>query len=797
MPTQGNPVGISASVHNVGWDVSAPTIIRFHEGTPPAVQIGGDQALASLPVNGTAIVSVPWTAPSPGTYELCVVVDPNNAVPEGDETNNIACGTVTVISSLLPDLTLASADIRLTPGPPLLDGTVVRMDVDVRNVGGASSPAAIVRVHDGTPPAGQVGLDQPLPSLSPGASATISVMWNATPPGGHDLCVVVDPDENILELNEANNSACVTANVLPPETRPDYTPVSPQPSANVRTGLSVSASFSVQVTNRGNATAAGTAILAFFNASTPGGPFASFAIPSLMPLETSTRFTAPWTSPSIPGTYTVLADVDFEDNLFEWDEGNNRFAWTVEVLAGPVTNLVIGPPNVLTSDVFVTSTTPLSFTILDQGGSGIRNTTYRVDGGPWINYTAAGPFALAGDGGHRVEWFSEDNPGNVEPVASQLLLLDDTPPVTALVLGNPRHLGVKTFVTSSTPVSFAASDGGATPVGIAALEYRIDGNSWTPYSEAVYLTGEGTRAVDYRASDRLGNVESFLSATVVVDDTAPAISIDIGTPQYVGAVTYVTSATYFAPSAVDGGTIPVGLGTVEYLEGGNWTAYSAPFAVAGTDGPKIIAYRAADLLGNEFADQLEVVLDDAAPVTTSSPGDGTYPAGTAFALTAADSGAGAASTEYSLDGLALRPYSAPFVIPEGTHILRYRSTDRLNNTEGEHSLVVTIEGAPLTAVEWNWKPLVAAVFSAILVIVGGWSASKAPARIGTRPRLRAFATTALPFVLAEAATGVASVLTGVLAIPPLLGAGTAVDLGILFAGVALCAYRVRAQGPSP
>lgn len=49
----------------------------------------------------------------------------------------------------------------------------------------------------------------------------------------------------------------------------------------------------------------------------------------------------------------------------------------------------------------------------------------------------------------------------------------------------------------------------------------------------------------------------------------------------------------------------------------------------------------------------------------------------------------------------------------------------------------------------------------------------------------------MPFVLAEAATGVVSFLTGHLSIPPLLGAGSAVDLSILIAGLLVFVYRVR------
>jgi hypothetical protein len=56
---------------------------------------------------------------------------------------------------------------------------------------------------------------------------------------------------------------------------------------------------------------------------------------------------------------------------------------------------------------------------------------------------------------------------------------------------------------------------------------------------------------------------------------------------------------------------------------------------------------------------------------------------------------------------------------------------------------------------------------------------------------KAFAITSLPFVLAEAGTGIVSMPTGQLSIPPLVGAGTIVDLSILIAGICVVLRRAR------
>ena len=60
--------------------------------------------------------------------------------------------------------------------------------------------------------------------------------------------------------------------------------------------------------------------------------------------------------------------------------------------------------------------------------------------------------------------------------------------------------------------------------------------------------------------------------------------------------------------------------------------------------------------------------------------------------------------------------------------------------------------------------------------------------------VKAFAITSMPFVLAEAGTGVVSLLTGLLSMPPLLGAGTAIDLAILTAGLAISLFKALRKG---
>jgi len=106
-------------------------------------------------------------------------------------------------------------------------------------------------------------------------------------------------------------------------------------------------------------------------------------------------------------------------------------------------------------------------------------------------------------------------------------------------------------------------------------------------------------------------------------------------------------------------------------------------------------------------------------------------------------------------------------------------------------MAISVEGAPVVPSPPNWKPWVATVFSVVLAVLGIWASRRLPAFRGRTSALRTFFFTALPFVVAEAATGVASAMTGAFAIPPILGIGTILDAGILVAGALVSFLRVR------
>jgi hypothetical protein len=89
--------------------------------------------------------------------------------------------------------------------------------------------------------------------------------------------------------------------------------------------------------------------------------------------------------------------------------------------------------------------------------------------------------------------------------------------------------------------------------------------------------------------------------------------------------------------------------------------------------------------------------------------------------------------------------------------------------------------------EYNWKPLVAFMFTILLLIIGTLLSYKRPLKLIKRSkekRIYTWIITVFPFMTAEIATGIVSYFTGLLSMPPFFGIGIAIDLTLLIAGLA-------------
>jgi len=313
-PAVGEEVTICATIHNIGDLESNSTVVRFFDGDPAGngTQIGTDQALCSLMPDGEEIVSVNWTA-TPGKHDIYGKADPENAVEEVNETNNVAFNTIGV----LPDLSLESEDISFS-NPYPLSGETITINATIHNIGGSDATDIAVRFFDGDPAENgtQIGLAQTVASIPLGEVGTASVEW-ATTPGKHDICAVIDPDDITEETNETNNIAFGTINILPDLslTPEDIAFSNPNPLDGETIIIDVA------VHNTGGVDASNITVQLFDGHPLLNGTLIAERIIDSIPLGDTGNASATWNA--TVGAHDIYVKVDPHDAIEEWDENNN------------------------------------------------------------------------------------------------------------------------------------------------------------------------------------------------------------------------------------------------------------------------------------------------------------------------------------------------------------------------------------------------------------------------------------------------------------------------------------------
>lgn len=97
--------------------------------------------------------------------------------------------------------------------------------------------------------------------------------------------------------------------------------------------------------------------------------------------------------------------------------------------------------------------------------------------------------------------------------------LDATAPTTtATFVGLQNAAG---WWRTPVEVTLTASDARS---GVASTESRVDAAAWQPYGGPFIVSGDGTRALEYRSTDADGNVEPAAGGQLRIDTTPPAIA---------------------------------------------------------------------------------------------------------------------------------------------------------------------------------------------------------------------------------------------------------------------------------
>jgi hypothetical protein len=542
------------------------------------------------------------------------IFEPGNQ-PFGSSSRKFAStfyGNKFVHSPPLVDFEISNSDIEFNPHPMVKNNSKLNIFATIHNKGQIEVNNVIVNFYDGRTLENQIGVAQ-IPTLPAGGNTSVWTEWIATSLGTHEIFVFVDPYNNVAETNETNNVASKVIAV----SNPDYVLWNSKPppgQLKVSVGKTVQISSCIKNIEMIDETLWST--ITFYNQSWTA-PFQEYDLHPLDYNEISDVFSAEWLAPDIPGIYQVIVEVDRYNAIEELNENNNTYLIVLNVTDKPETMLEVGSPQYKMDRLHVTSSTELSFWPIDNSDTGIRSTQYNLDSGEWVNFTETGPFRILTEGFHTVYFYSTDNVGGVEDINTFKIIVDNTPPITSIDVGDPKYISENTWITSNTKLILNATDGGIAPTGINITRYRYQVmNSWSDWSifEDAFKPPwvEGEYRVEYYSIDLLGNVEGRNFEVFFIDNTPPEPTILINDDdEYTNSTSVRLSLT-----AKDSGSGVGGMAFSDYAAiWSSWETFTSHknYELPEGDGKKHVYFKVKDRVENKATVSDTIILDTTPP----------------------------------------------------------------------------------------------------------------------------------------------------------------------------------------
>jgi hypothetical protein len=497
--TPGSTALIMANVSNVGTLASVASELAFYNTTGEGGPISGipfnmPMVSALNPGADDGPFPVSWVAPAtPGSYYVNITADYSNDVVEISELNN------TFILRFLvgyPDY------IPWNPSLPLVrdvtSATLVPLDAFVSNVGLLDALTdSTIAFYNQTDPGNPFGTDLVVP-VAAGMTSGISysATWTApivTVMTIYFVVIEVDYNDDLMEANELNNTLTIQFNVFP---GPVTTLLYGNPNYVDGTTLYINSSTTLDFTVTTSSPWAST------HYSLDGGP--------------SVNYTS-------SGTFTIAVEGQYNLTYYSVDSPGNMEqtrSQTIIVDNSPPETLlnIFGRVYTSAGTTWVRSNTAISPIYLNWTRDdeptlavGRNMTLYRVFNvvwGAWTDFIPGNPIDLgATDGLREIEWYSVDLLGNTEAVDMVTVFVDDTPPPTLIVLGDPSFERDGTlFIERTSDITLSATDAGC---GLNTIQYRLDDNlAWSQYAGPFTIAKFGKHTIYYRSVDNLGNTES-------------------------------------------------------------------------------------------------------------------------------------------------------------------------------------------------------------------------------------------------------------------------------------------------
>lgn len=280
---------------------------------------------------------------APGYYHVILTADADDDIVETEEDNNTYVSEPLFIGPATLDL--AATELRLTSSGPFAPGDDLEVGVTIENRSTEEVPSIPVRLmlsDDDALGGDEVVCTQQV-TLSLDVGEATEVRLDCPVPrlrGSYYVLVEVDPADTLGDEDRTNNVIATPAPISVAAPSPDLT-VASVLSSDWSVGWKDSITVTATVENLGSDPSPATGVAFYLSKdgvldgsdpilctqSAPG-----IAASSTVDVEKACALPS-----NALGTYSLIAEVDYQDNVFETDESNN--------VAVSISQLTIAPPS--------------------------------------------------------------------------------------------------------------------------------------------------------------------------------------------------------------------------------------------------------------------------------------------------------------------------------------------------------------------------------------------------------------------------------------------------------------------
>lgn len=295
-PAAGNTVTFSVTIKNQGSGKAGSSRVYLYLDDYSI----GYQVIQQISAGSTVQKDFTWTADA-GSHTIRAVADKDNKVPESDESNNEK--TVS-FSPPLPDLIVEN----ITWSPESLSiGDSVTFTVSLKNQGTGKSDFSYVAYYIDGVYLSSAYIDQ----MSSGNTTSRTFTWTAQN-GSHDIKVIADKENRVIESDESNNEKTIIFSTPAPDLIVQNIT---WPAESQSIGDSVT--FTIAIKNQGDMEADFSRLYLYLDGSSAGYLEVEVINAGSVALKDFT-----WTAQNGPHDIKVIADK--ENQVTESDESNNE-----------------------------------------------------------------------------------------------------------------------------------------------------------------------------------------------------------------------------------------------------------------------------------------------------------------------------------------------------------------------------------------------------------------------------------------------------------------------------------------